>query len=220
MLIAQESHDLLGDRVAISLAGQGIPRLDEVVWRVALRPEFSFPDPQDHHFLSCFSPQPPCQQQFLARMVWLSGPHGLKIKGWGAATWQKLIDTNLVNSLVDWLDLTVESLTASGDITLKQAQKMIAQLQLAKEQPLYRWLSALGFPVQGVRQINNVRQGNKMSWQSIENSEEQQWRSIHGLGAHAAKQIVAFLGDEHIRAITQKLVEQRLPAFMPPAARQ
>jgi len=210
----------IGDRVAVSLAGQGIPRLDEVVWRVALRPEFSFPNPLDHHFLSCFSPEPPCQQQFLARMVWLSGPQGLKIKGWGGATWQKLIDANLVNSLVDWLDLTVESLTSSGDIPLKQAQKMIAQLQLAKEQPLYRWLSALGFPAQGVRQMNNVRQGNKMSWQTVADSDVQQWRSIHGVGAHAAEQIVAFLHEAHIRVITQKLVEQQLPAFMPPTARQ
>ncbi|PFP18709.1 ATP-dependent DNA ligase, partial [Bacillus sp. AFS073361] len=60
-----------GDQVLVSLAGQGIPRLDKVVWRGGDRGK---PTPPSPHFspLTCFYASPECLEQFFARLVWLS----------------------------------------------------------------------------------------------------------------------------------------------------
>ena len=54
----------------MSLAGQGIPRIDEVVWRSTQR---SKPVPPEGRFnsLTCFYATAECQEQFVARLVWL-----------------------------------------------------------------------------------------------------------------------------------------------------
>ncbi|MCF3826624.1 ATP-dependent DNA ligase, partial [Salmonella enterica subsp. enterica serovar Weltevreden] len=56
-----------GDQIQVSLAGQGIPRLDEVVWRSRER---SKPVPPDIHFnsLTCFYASATCQEQFISRL--------------------------------------------------------------------------------------------------------------------------------------------------------
>lgn len=61
-----------GDQVAISLAGQGVPRFERVVWRVAQRNTPAAPEPQNYHPLSCFNTKKACRGQFLARLNWLS----------------------------------------------------------------------------------------------------------------------------------------------------
>ncbi|MFL6609308.1 MAG: NAD-dependent DNA ligase LigB, partial [Pseudomonas sp.] len=80
-----------GDRVAISLAGLTIPRLDEVVLRGLERQEINAPAAADYHFLSCWQPTPGCESQFLARLDWLSGKNGLALPHVGPGTWKKLL---------------------------------------------------------------------------------------------------------------------------------
>ncbi|MGE9665613.1 NAD-dependent DNA ligase LigB, partial [Escherichia coli] len=59
-----------GDQILVSLAGQGIPRIDEVVWRSTQRIK---PVPPEGRFnsLTCFYATAQCQEQFVARLVWL-----------------------------------------------------------------------------------------------------------------------------------------------------
>lgn len=72
----------VGDQLQISLAGQGIPRIDSVVWRTAQRNK---PRPPAARFnaLTCYFATPECAEQFLSRLVWLSSRSVLDIDGAG-----------------------------------------------------------------------------------------------------------------------------------------
>ena len=99
-----------GDQVAISLAGLTIPRLDSVVLRSTERAEMNVPLAADFHHLSCWQPTPGCESQFLARLTWLSGKQGLALPHVGPGTWEKLLETGRLNSLLDWLTLDAQEL--------------------------------------------------------------------------------------------------------------
>ncbi|MGQ7197777.1 NAD-dependent DNA ligase LigB, partial [Escherichia sp. HC-TM1] len=55
-----------GDQILVSLAGQGIPRIDDVVWRGAERTK---PTPPENRFnsLTCYFASDVCQEQFISR---------------------------------------------------------------------------------------------------------------------------------------------------------
>jgi len=198
---------VIGDRVAVSLAGQGIPRIDEVVWRVAVRDKAIEPEGPPLDFLSCFTPVEGCRAQFLSRLVWLSGPQGLNMAGLGPATWQKLLDARLLDSLIDWLFLTEEQLAQLPGVGSKQAQKLVAQIQLSRQQSLRRWLSALGFPTAG------LPMAQRMTWRQLQQFSEQQWLTGQGIGPKNARQIQRFLHHPCVVTMMATLHQQQLPAF-------
>lgn len=88
----------IGDQLQISLAGQGIPRIDSVVWRTAQRNK---PQPPAARFnaLTCYFATPECAEQFLSRLVWLSSRSVLDIDGVGEALWRSLHDARSMEHL-------------------------------------------------------------------------------------------------------------------------
>lgn len=203
---------VIGDRVAVSLAGQGIPRLDEVVWRVAVRDENPLLREQEYEgtepdAFSCFESEARCQKQFLSRLAWLGGRQGLDMKEFGPAIWKKLLQANLLPSLVSWLSLREDQLKALPAIGEKQAKKLFAQIELTRQKSLPRWLSALGFPTAGLKAIET------MDWQEVKTRRVEQWLMVRGVGEKNAKQIRRFLLHPNVMAITEVLQKEQLPAF-------
>lgn len=201
---------VIGDRVVVGLAGHGIPRIEEVVWRVAIRDENPLADKDNYpplDALSCFSPQPDCRQQFLSRLAWLSGPQGLNMAGLGLATWNRLLEANLLPSLVSWLSLTPQQLESVPGIREKQAAKLWAQIQLAKQKSFRHWIVALGFPTAG------VTVGETMNWFELTQMTPEQWQAIPGVGVKNAKKIRHFIESPAVSAVIEQLMQQKLPAF-------
>lgn len=202
---------VIGDRVVIGLAGHGVPRIEEVVWRVAIRGENPLTDRQKHpqpDAFSCFSPQPPCREQFLSRLAWLSGPQALNMAGLGLATWDRLLDANLLTNLVSWLSLTPQQLESVPGIREKQAAKLWAQIQLAKQKSFHHWMAALGLPAAA------VKASEKMNWNELKQMTVEQWRARPGIGAKNAAQIRRFLEHPDVSEVIEQLVRHRLPAFI------
>lgn len=199
---------LPGDQVAITLAGQGIPRLDEVVWRVSERQVLQLPDPQLYSAFSCFTPEPGCTQQFLSRLIWLSGPEALDMAGFGGATWQKLLDAFPADSLVSWLDINEKEMAEVPGISAKQAQKLVAQISLAREKDFRHWLSAMGFPSFALKFAENQH-----SWDQLKDLNSQQWEATAGIGKTRAQQIFEFIHHPQIISIAGALRQAHLPAF-------
>jgi DNA ligase (NAD+) len=198
-----------GDQVAITLAGQGIPKLDKVIWRVKDRTMPALPQPIDYSALTCFLPMPDCQQQFISRLIWLSGPEGLDMSGLGGATWRSLVQEQKVTNLADWLRLTPESLGSVPSISPKKAQKIYAQLQLSRQKTFRQWLSALGFPAFAVREAATY--GN---WSRLRNVTQQQWRHSTGIGEKRVTDIVDFINHPQVKVLTEMLREENVPAFV------
>ncbi|WP_045784778.1 NAD-dependent DNA ligase LigB [Chania multitudinisentens] len=198
-----------GDHVAIGLMGQGIPHLNRVVWRAVKRERPIAPRPENYHPLSCFTPQPGCRQQFLARLVWLSGTHGLDIDGLNEAGWQSLIAQGLVDDLLDWLLLTPEQLNGVPGMGNKRAQALYQQFHQARQQPFGRWLIALGVPLSPI-QMAEIQVKN---WQQMQQITLKRWQEVAGIGAKRAKQIQSFLQSSAMHELVNTLVEQEINGF-------
>lgn len=83
-----------GDQIMVSLAGRGVPRIDSVIWRVALRNKPQLRMQRQFQALSCFYAIGSCYEQFIARLSWLSRGTVLNIPGFSEAGWRQLHQTH------------------------------------------------------------------------------------------------------------------------------
>lgn len=197
-----------GDQILVSLAGQGIPRLDSVVWRASQREAPQPPSPR-FHSLTCYFASSECAGQFLSRLVWLSSNPVLDIAGAGEALWRTLMDDRRMAHLFSWLALTPEQLQSVPGITSKRGLRLWHQFNLTREQPFIRWVLALGVPIPQSAQVSVAAE----NWQLLRERNESQWRQLPGVGQERARQLVAFLQNPDIAALAQWLSGQRIPGF-------
>ncbi|MNF59543.1 DNA ligase B [compost metagenome] len=187
-----------GDQVSISLAGLTIPRLDDVVLRSTERAELNVPQAADFHPLSCWQPSPGCESQFLARLTWLSGKNGLALPHVGAGTWEKLLATGHLNSLLDWMTLDVRELANIDGFGERSAARLADSFSSARQRPFARWLKALGLPPTGQAQLAD-------SWQVLAQRNTEQWQAEAGIGPGRAAHLNAFFRDPQVLALSETL---------------
>ncbi|QTL40044.1 NAD-dependent DNA ligase LigB [Xenorhabdus budapestensis] len=147
-----------GDKVTVTLAGHGIPKLDKVVWRIAERQNIQPPNTQQFHSLSCFVlNNQDCQQQFIARLTWMGKK--LKMKGVGQGIWAALVRDGRVTHLADWLALNTKQLAEIPNIGAKRAELIFTQFQQAQRQPVSLWREAIGMPYANrfMEEVNQYR---------------------------------------------------------------
>lgn len=135
-----------GDQILVSLAGQGIPRIDDVVWRGAERTK---PTPPENRFnsLTCYFASDVCQEQFISRLVWLGSKQVLGLDGIGEAGWRALHQTHRFEHIFSWLLLTPEQLQNTPGIAKSKSAQLWHQFNLACKQPFTRWVMAMGIPL-------------------------------------------------------------------------
>ena len=195
-----------GDHVAISLAGLTIPRLDSVVIRASERVEVLPPNPNNFHALSCWQATPGCESQFVARLNWLSGKKGLALPFVGPGTWNTLIQTGRVTSLLDWLTLDAAQLANIDGLGERRIARLLNSLQQARQQPFERWVKAIGLPPTG-----DVPLGQ--SWQALVARDAQAWQIHPGIGEQRAAQLHAFLRDPNVLALSEQLRAAGIAGF-------
>jgi DNA ligase (NAD+) len=194
-----------GDQVAISLAGLTIPRLDAVVWRTRERAAVVPPDPRAHDALSCWHPRADCRAQFLARLVWLGGKHGLAIDGIGEGTWQALVDAGLIHGLLDWMTLTPAQLAAVPGLGDQRAGTLAQRFAKASRRPFARWLRALGVPSAATAVAGD--------WAVLAALDTAAWQRHHGIGATRAHRLQAFFHCSEVARLAAQLHRAAIPGF-------
>jgi DNA ligase (NAD+) len=198
----------IGDQLQISLAGQGIPRIDSVVWRTAQRNK---PQPPAARFnaLTCYFATPECAEQFLSRLVWLSSRSVLDIDGAGEALWRTLHDARSMEHLFSWLALTPDRLQAIPGISAQRGQRLWHQFNFARKRPFQRWVQAMGVPIPKAAFVRLKED----DWQQMQDRNEEQWRRLPGIGVERARQLVTFLHSPDVAALAKWLSGQRVPGF-------
>ena len=195
-----------GDQVAISLAGLTIPRLDGVVLRSTERAELNVPLATDFHSLSCWQPTPGCEGQFLARLTWLSGKQGLALSHVGPGTWEKLLESDRLKGLLDWLTLDAQELANIDGFGKRSAARLSSSFDSARQRPFTRWLKALGMPPTGQAHLVD-------SWQALANRNTEQWQAESGIGPGRAAQLSAFFRDPQVLALSEALRAAGIDGF-------
>lgn len=199
-----------GDQVAISLAGLTIPRLEQVVHRSALRQPLQPPASGQFHPLSCWQASPGCEQQFIARLAWLSGKQGLDMPRVGVATWRNLVQAGLVNTLADWLTLTGEQLHQLPGFSAASAERLLQGFDNARARPFQQWLHALGIPAPRSADLT-------AGWSSLAARTAEQWSREPGIGTTRAEQLLAFFSHPHVQALATQLLTQDIEGFHNPS---
>ncbi|SEM80442.1 DNA ligase (NAD+) [Pseudomonas sp. ok272] len=195
-----------GDQVAISLAGQTIPRLDGVILRSAEQVDVSAPNPNDFHALSCWQPAPGCESQFLARLTWLSGKHGLALHHVGPGTWERLVRSGRIKGLLDWLTLDAAELATIDGFGERSAARLLNSFDRARQQSFARWLKALGLPPTGEARLDRT-------WQLLAQRDTEQWQAEAGIGPGRAAQLSAFFRDPQVLALSKQLHAAAIDGF-------
>lgn len=204
-----EADVVAGDQIAIGLAGQGIPRLEEVIWRVADRTSPAMPDATLFHPLSCFSGTAGCREQFLARLVWLSGKAALKISGVSKSSWKLMMQSGQLPHLFSWLTLTSEQLREIPGITAAKARQLYHQFNQTRQQPFKRWVRALGVPLPD-KALHALEDDN---WQTLLSRKITDWQRLPDVGERRASQIVTFLQHPEVLALIAFLRTEPPPSI-------
>ena len=187
-----------GDQVSISLAGQVIPRLDQVILRNEQRVEVHAPNPRHFHALSCWQLDPGCEEQLLARLTWLSSDQGLALPHIGRETWNVLIQAGLIAGFLDWLTLDAAELANIDGFGDRSRARMLDSLHSARQRPFAQWLKALGVPPAARNNLDG-------DWQTLVARDTQAWLAIDGIGPGRAAQLSAFFRDPQVQALADTL---------------
>ena len=199
-----------GDQILVSLAGQGIPRIDDVVWRGAERTK---PTPPENRFnsLTCYFASDVCQEQFISRLVWLGSKQVLGLDGIGEAGWRALHQTHRVEHIFSWLLLTPEQLQNTPGIAKSKSAQLWHQFNLARKQPFTRWVMAMGIPL--TRAALNA--SDERSWSQLLFSTEQFWQQLPGTGSGRARQVIEWKENAQIKKLGSWLAAQQITGFEP-----
>ncbi|MGC9804322.1 NAD-dependent DNA ligase LigB [Escherichia coli] len=199
-----------GDQILVSLAGQGIPRIDDVVWRGAERTK---PTPPENRFnsLTCYFASDVCQEQFISRLVWLGSKQVLGLDGIGEAGWRALHQTHRFEHIFSWLLLTPEQLQNTPGIAKSKSAQLWHQFNLARKQPFTRWVMAMGIPL--TRAALNA--SDERSWSQLLFSTEQFWQQLPGTGSGLARQVIEWKENAQIKKLGSWLAAQQITGFEP-----
>ena len=199
-----------GDQILVSLAGQGIPRIDNVVWRGTERTK---PTPPENRFnsLTCYFASDVCQEQFISRLVWLGSKQVLGLDGIGEAGWRALHQTHRFEHIFSWLLLTPEQLQNTPGIAKSKSAQLWHQFNLARKQPFTRWLMAMGIPLTQAA----LKSHPFDSWQQVMRQTKQDWQQLPGTGFRRASQVIKWRDDSDISALSSWMSAQQIPGFAP-----
>ncbi|KEN39165.1 NAD-dependent DNA ligase LigB [Escherichia coli] len=199
-----------GDQILVSLAGQGIPRIDDVVWRGAERTK---PTPPENRFnsLTCYFASDVCQEQFISRLVWLGAKQVLGLDGIGEAGWRALHQTHRFEHIFSWLLLTPEQLQNTPGIAKSKSAQLWHQFNLARKQPFTRWVMAMGIPL--TRAALNA--SDERFWSQLLFSTEQFWQQLPGTGSGRARQVIEWKENAQIKKLGSWLAAQQITGFEP-----
>jgi len=112
-----------------------------------------------------------------------------------------------MDHLFSWLTLTPEQITQASGISPTRAQQLWHRFNLTRQQPLRRWISALGIPLP--RAALNALPDR--TWQEVQQRDVRRWQTLPGVGEILAQRIHTMLQDSRIQTLIAFLQQQGIP---------
>ncbi len=215
----------LGDTVVVEKAGEIIPQVLEVVRDDAHEVREPYVAPTvcpacgellrvgEEVALRCPN-RAGCRAQLAGALRHFCSRGAMDIDHIGPKLIEQLIEADLVSSVADLFDLTVERLLPLERVERKSAERIVAAVQLAqRERSLTRLVTGLGVELVGAVAAEPIA-AYFGSLQGMLDSEPEVARealeAIHGIGPKMAESVAEFLGLEVNRKLLERLVEHEL----------
>ena len=210
----------LGDTVIVRKAGEIIP---EVVRNLPeLRPTNAQPFQMPTHCPECGQAVVKPQTEAVTRCINTSCPAILRgslihwcsrdavdINGVGEKLVQQLVERELVSSVADLYELTVEKLTQLERMGEKSATKIVNAITESKSQPWARVLYGLG--IRHVGSVNAELLTQKFSTvEQLANSTPTDIEGVHGIGVEIAVAVHQWFNVPANQALIERLKQQGL----------
>lgn len=110
--------------------------------------------------------------------------------------------------LFGWLTLTPEQIAAATGLSPERAGQLWHRFNLTRQQPLRRWVDALGvsLPRKALSALPDQQ------WESLTQRDVGDWQALPGVGAALAKRPVTQFHDACLQALIAFLRQQGIPA--------
>ncbi|CAM4082021.1 hypothetical protein VRRI112168_13855 [Vreelandella rituensis] len=116
------------------------------------------------------------------------------------------MDTGLLEGLLDWMSLDVESLRKVSGVGTVRASQLRRSFQAAREKPFHQWLAALGVPP-------GIDTRTAGEWSVLEGRTLAQWQAIPDVGSVRSEALQAFFGHLEIQRLAQRLQREGVAGF-------
>lgn len=196
----------VGDNVTIKMSGQSIPQISQVIWRSPQHERKQRLAYNKRNELTCFQYSEQCHEQFVARLTWLSGKHGLNMKKISKGTWLKLLTLQQFTTLTSWLDFSVEDVASVNGISESQAKKIIEQFQNAKQASYIQWINAIGL----TRLPTTI---SNYSWNTVHSWSISDWQYIMNFSYHRANNTYQLIRMIESQQIIAPLIRHQIQGF-------
>jgi len=204
-----------GDRVVIERAGEVIPKVVKVVPGVRTGAEKEIVPPkncpsccselfkdEEEVALRCVNPS--CPVQFKRSLLHFASRDAMNIDGLGVSSVEQLVDKGLVKGFPDIYRLKKEDLLGLELFKDKKADKLLAQINKSKEQPLSRLIYALGIRHIGEKNAR-VLAGHFKNMKAFMAAGLEDLARISDIGPVIAEAVVDFFKSEATRAMAEEL---------------
>ena len=208
-----------GDTVLLERAGDVIPHVVRVVKQGEHRRKFHMP----RHCPICGGEVVRVEGEAASRCINTNCPARLKesvlhfaargvmdIDGLGDALVSQLVDQGLVRSVADLYRLTAEQLMELERMGKKSAEKLIANINASRRQPLPRILNALGIPFVGERTAQFLAEAFG-DFDKIAAASEEELQKAEEVGPKVARSIKRFFHEQRNRDLVERLRSEDLP---------
>ncbi len=216
----------IGDTVVVERAGDVIPQVVKVIVDVRLGSEkpYRFPKKcpicsskiqmsRDKKSAYCINGI--CPAQVRQKVIHFAGKYGMNIEGLGPKRVDQLIDAGIVTSILSLYEMTIDQLSELERFGDTLAEKLLHEVEKSKEQPLARFIFALGIPIVGSETAKILAKEFK-SIDALMKATESELITIESIGPELARSILEFFESQDtkdeiagLKAVGLKMTDQK-----------
>lgn len=205
-----------GDMVWVAKGGDVIPKVEAVDVGARLGESRPFAMPaacpacgaavvREEGEVAVRCPNRACPAVLRGRLAYFCSRAGLDIEGLGRRLIEQLLAAGMVSDPASLWDLDWAALAALPGWGERSAANLRAQLEAARQRPLWRVLAALGIRHVGERAAKLLA-GRFGSLQALAAAGEAELQQAEGVGPTIAASVVAFFADPESRQLVDRLV--------------
>jgi DNA ligase (NAD+) len=206
----------IGDTVLVERSGDVIPKVVRVIEPGAKRRPFVMPKEcpvcggeivraEGEAASRCINTN--CPARLKESVLHFAARGVMDIDGLGDALVEQLVDTGLVKNVTDLYRLKLEDLMELERMGKKSAEKLLANIQASRRQPLPRILNALGIPFVGERTAQFLADAFG-DLDVIAQSSEEDLQQAEEVGPKVSQSIRRFFHEKRNQQLVERLREE------------